>query len=153
MIQTIYTESSHYLLIEETNVIEKVSQMLFLWQCSFPKLFQTPLSKKLFQNLVKYMMYLTANLKSLIMISVMGNTILELLHIKPSMTSPLNIIWWLLAFSGHVGWGEIIMQRVYVCTCCDTCHSAPDNLANEDSLPDNEDIAWLLWSIEAKSHH
>ena len=26
-------------------------------------------------------------------------------------------------------------------TCFDTCHPAPDNLANEDSLPDNEDIA------------
>ena len=36
------------------------------------------------------------------------------------------------------------MQIVYVCTCCDTCHPALDNLANEDSLPDNEDIAWLL---------
>ena len=33
------------------------------------------------------------------------------------------------------------MQKVCVRTCCDTCHSAPDNLANEDSLPDNEDVA------------
>ena len=30
-------------------------------------------------------------------------------------------------------------KRVY--TCFETCHPAPDNLANEDSLPDNEDIA------------
>ena len=33
------------------------------------------------------------------------------------------------------------MQKVCVHTCCDTCHPAPDNLANDDSLPDNEDIA------------
>ena len=26
-------------------------------------------------------------------------------------------------------------------TCCDTCHPAPDNLADEGSIPDNEDIA------------
>ena len=26
-------------------------------------------------------------------------------------------------------------------TCCDTCHPAPDNLADEDSILDNEDIA------------
>ena len=26
-------------------------------------------------------------------------------------------------------------------TCCDTCHPAPDNFANEESLPDNEDSA------------
>ena len=30
-------------------------------------------------------------------------------------------------------------KRVY--TCFETCHPAPDNLANEDSLPDNENIA------------
>ena len=33
------------------------------------------------------------------------------------------------------------MQKVCLYACCDTCHPAPDNLANEDSLPDNEDIA------------
>ena len=33
------------------------------------------------------------------------------------------------------------MQNVCVHACCDTCHPAPDNLANEDSLADNEDIA------------
>ena len=26
-------------------------------------------------------------------------------------------------------------------TYCDTCYPVPDNLANEDSLPDNENIA------------
>ena len=30
VIQTIFTESSHYLLVEETNVREKISQMFFL---------------------------------------------------------------------------------------------------------------------------
>ena len=34
------------------------------------------------------------------------------------------------------------MQKVCEHTCCDTCHQAPDNLANDDSLPDNEDIAF-----------
>ena len=29
VIQTIFTESSHYLLVEETDVREKMSQMLF----------------------------------------------------------------------------------------------------------------------------
>ena len=33
------------------------------------------------------------------------------------------------------------MQNVCVHTCCDTCHPDPDNLANEDSLADNKDIA------------
>ena len=33
-------------------------------------------------------------------------------------------------------------------TRCDTCHPAPDNLANEDSLPDNENIA--LASIKGR---
>ena len=33
------------------------------------------------------------------------------------------------------------MQKVCVHTCCDTCHPAPDNLANDDSFADNEDIA------------
>ena len=32
-------------------------------------------------------------------------------------------------------------KSVCVYTCFDTCHPAPDNLANKDSLPDNEDIA------------
>ena len=32
--------------MEETNVGEKISQMLFSWQCSFPQIFQTPRSKK-----------------------------------------------------------------------------------------------------------
>ena len=86
VIQTIFTESSHYLLVEETNVGEKISQMLFSWQRSFPQLFQIPLSKKLFYNSVKYMIYLTANSKSYITISAMANAILELLPIKPSMT-------------------------------------------------------------------
>ena len=36
------------------------------------------------------------------------------------------------------------MQKVCLYTCCDTCHPAPDNLANEDGLPDNEDIAWAF---------
>ena len=48
VIETIFTDSSHYLLMEETNVGEKISQMLFSWQCSFPQQFQTLLSKKLF---------------------------------------------------------------------------------------------------------
>ena len=48
VMQIIFTEFSHYLLMEETNLGEKISQMLFSWQCSFPQLFQTPLSKKLF---------------------------------------------------------------------------------------------------------
>ena len=46
VIQTIFRESFHYLLVEETNVGEKISQMLFSWQCSFPQIFQTPQSKK-----------------------------------------------------------------------------------------------------------
>ena len=46
VIQTIFRESFHYLLVEETNVGEKISQMLFSWQCSFPQIFQTPRSKK-----------------------------------------------------------------------------------------------------------
>ena len=46
VMQTIFTESSHYLLVEETNVGEKISQTLFSWQCSIPQLFYTPLSKK-----------------------------------------------------------------------------------------------------------
>ena len=33
------------------------------------------------------------------------------------------------------------MQKVCVRTCCDTCNPAQENLANEESLPDNEDIA------------
>ena len=33
------------------------------------------------------------------------------------------------------------MQKVCVHTCYDTCHPPPDNFANEDSLPGNEDIA------------
>ena len=37
-------------------------------------------------------------------------------------------------------------NRVY--TCSDTCHPAPDNLAIEDSLPDNENIA--LGSMKSK---
>ena len=32
--------------MEVTNVGEKISQMLFSWQCSFPQIFQTPRSKK-----------------------------------------------------------------------------------------------------------
>ena len=40
-----------------------------------------------------------------------------------------------------MGWEESIMQKVCLYACCDTCHPAPDNLANEDSLPDNENIA------------
>ena len=40
-----------------------------------------------------------------------------------------------------MGREESIIQKVCVHTCCDTCHPAPDNLANEDSLPDNENIA------------
>ena len=50
VMQTIFTESSHHLLMEETNVGEKISQMLFSWQCSFPQIFQTPRpkNKKLF---------------------------------------------------------------------------------------------------------
>ena len=32
------------------------------------------------------------------------------------------------------------MQKACVHKCCDTCHPAPDNLANEGSLPDVEDI-------------
>ena len=31
--------------------------------------------------------------------------------------------------------------KKHVYTCCDTCHPAPDNLAIDDSLPDNENIA------------
>ena len=38
----------HYLLVEEANVGEKISQMLLSWQCSFPQLFQAPLSKNIF---------------------------------------------------------------------------------------------------------
>ena len=37
-------------------------------------------------------------------------------------------------------------KRVY--TRCDTCHPAPDNIANEDSLPYNENIA--LASIRSR---
>ena len=37
-------------------------------------------------------------------------------------------------------------KRVY--KRCDTCHPAPDNLANEDSFPDNENIA--LASIKSR---
>ena len=32
-------------------------------------------------------------------------------------------------------------KSLCVYTCFDTCHPVPDNLANKDSLPDNEDIA------------
>ena len=37
-------------------------------------------------------------------------------------------------------------KRVY--TRCDICHPAPDNFANEDSVPDNENIA--LASIKSR---
>ena len=40
-----------------------------------------------------------------------------------------------------MGCEESVMQKVCVYTCCDTYHPAPDNLANEHYLPDNEDIA------------
>ena len=40
-----------------------------------------------------------------------------------------------------MGWEESIIQKEIVHTCCDTCHPAPDNLADEDSILDNEDIA------------
>ena len=43
---TIFSESSHYLFVEEMN-LEEISQMPFLWQCYYPQLFQTWLSKKL----------------------------------------------------------------------------------------------------------
>ena len=52
--------------------------------------------------------------------------------------SPWNILWWLLASSGHVGCEESIMRKVCVHTCHDTCYPAPDNLANEECLLDNE---------------
>ena len=45
VIQTIFTESSHYLLMEETNVREKIFQMLFSWQCFFPTVSDTPVKK------------------------------------------------------------------------------------------------------------
>ena len=32
------------------------------------------------------------------------------------------------------------MQKVCVYTCCDTYQQAPDNLANENNVADNEDI-------------
>ena len=47
VIQTIFTESSHYLLEEQMKVRE-IFQMLFSWQRSLPQLFQTPVGKKAF---------------------------------------------------------------------------------------------------------
>ena len=70
----------------------------------------------------------------------MANAILELLPIKPSMTFSMKYSLMTLSFIRSCG-----LRRKYhaksVYTCFDTCHPAPDNLANEDSLPDNENIA------------
>ena len=91
MIQTLFIESIHYLLLEETNVGEKISQMLFPTQCSFPQLFQIPLSKK---HSEKYMMYLTANNDK----RSIANAILELVPIKPRMTFPMKYSLMTLSF-------------------------------------------------------
>ena len=48
VIQTIFSESFHYLLVKELNAGEEISQMLFSKQCSYPQLLQTPLSKSFF---------------------------------------------------------------------------------------------------------
>ena len=115
VMQTIFTESSHYLFMEETNVGEKISQTLFSWQCSFPQLFQTILSKNLVWNLVKYITYLMVNLKSHTMISVMANAILELLPIKPSMTFPMKYSLMTLTFLGSCGlWRKYHTKNVFV---------------------------------------
>ena len=46
-------------------------------------------------------------------------------------------------------WAEKkVSCKKLVYTHCDTCHPAPDNLANEASLPDNENIA--LVSIKSR---
>ena len=85
-------------------------------------------------------MYLTANLKGHITISVMANAILELLPIKPSMTFPMKYSLMTLTFYRSCGLRRKHHAKI-VYTCCDTCHPARGNLANEDSLLDNENIA------------
>ena len=87
------------------------------------------------------MMYLTANLKSHITISVMANAILELLPIKPSMTFPMKYSLMTLSFFRSCWLRRKYNTKVGVHTCCATCHPAPDKLANKNSLPDNDDTA------------
>ena len=70
--------------------IKNFRNAVFVRMFFFPQLLQIPLSKRLFENSLKYMNYLMANLKSHITISVMANAILELLPIKPSMTFPMK---------------------------------------------------------------
>ena len=52
---------------------------------------------------MNYVMYLTANLKSQITISVMANAILKLLPIKPSMSLPMKYSLMTLSFFRSCG--------------------------------------------------
>ena len=102
--------------------------------------------KKAFLELGEVQMYLLANLKSHITISVMANAILKLLPIQPS---PWNILWRLLAFLGHVRWEESIMQKsVCVHRLRDTCNPAPYNFTNEGSTLIMWILYWLQWRVE-----
>ena len=87
------------------------------------------------------MMYLLANLKSHITISVIVNVIIELLPIKPSMACPMKYSLTTLGFFRSCGLKESHAKSVCVHMLRDTCHPVPDNLTNEDSPPDNDDIA------------
>ena len=86
------------------------------------------------------MMYLTAHLKSYNNISNGKRHI----RITPYKTKHdlLHEIFFDDSQLYQVIWVEkkvSCKKRVY--TCFETCHPAPDNLANEGSLPDNENIA------------
>ena len=115
VIQTIFTESSHYLLEEQMNVRE-FSQMLFAWQRSLPQLLQTPVAKKAFWDFVEAHDVFAGKFKKPIQRYQYWQT-----PIKPSLVSLWNILWWLLAFSGHVDWEESIMKKVCVSVCVCVC--------------------------------
>ena len=84
-----------------------------------PQLFQKPLSQKVYQYLVKYVMYLLGDLKSHITISVMENVILELIPIKPSMSFPMKYSLMTLGLFKSCGLRrKYPAKRVCVYTCC-----------------------------------
>ena len=71
----------------------------------------------------------------------MANTILELFPIKPSLTFHMNYSLMTLGLFRLCGLNRNYHAKsVCVHILRDYCHAALDNLANEDSPPDNEDI-------------
>ena len=96
--------------------------------------------KKAFYNLVQYVF--GGKFKNHITISVMAKTISEFLPIKLNITFPMKYSLLTLRQFGSCGLRKkYSVKSVCVQMLWNTCHLALDNLTNEDSLPDNENIA------------